>query len=104
MHHAAFLQHEDLDVVESGRHVGGEVQAGAEELAAEERSEEHTSELQSLMRTSYAVFCWKKQNRPRPACRSRLPRQARRHTARPPVSTPATTEPTEMTLRIEQKK
>src|SRR3546814_1271379 len=23
-----------------------------------ERSEEHTSELQSLMRTSYAVFCW----------------------------------------------
>src|SRR3546814_5530301 len=23
------------------------------------RSEEHTSELQSLMRTSYAVFCWK---------------------------------------------
>src|SRR3546814_4751618 len=26
------------------------------------RSEEHTSELQSLMRISYAVFCWKKQN------------------------------------------
>src|SRR3546814_9642463 len=25
----------------------------------EERSEEHTSELQSLMRTSYAVFCLK---------------------------------------------
>src|SRR3546814_6441061 len=25
------------------------------------RSEEHTSALQSLMRTSYAVFCWKKQ-------------------------------------------
>src|SRR3546814_4080626 len=24
------------------------------------RSEEHTSELQSLMRISYAVFCWKK--------------------------------------------
>src|SRR3546814_20066452 len=24
------------------------------------RSEEHTSELPSLMRTSYAVFCWKK--------------------------------------------
>src|SRR3546814_16562487 len=29
------------------------------------RSEEHTSELQSLMRTSYAVFCLKKQNKPR---------------------------------------
>src|SRR3546814_5381297 len=26
---------------------------------AESRSEEHTSELQSLMRTSYAVFCLK---------------------------------------------
>src|SRR3546814_9672100 len=26
------------------------------------RSEEHTSELQSLMRTSYSVFCLKKQN------------------------------------------
>src|SRR3546814_6786873 len=25
------------------------------------RTEEHTSELQSLMRTSYAVFCFKKQ-------------------------------------------
>src|SRR3546814_5896061 len=28
---------------------------------AELRSEEHTSELQSLMRLSYAVFCLKKQ-------------------------------------------
>src|SRR3546814_10533890 len=27
------------------------------------RSEEHTSELQSLMRTSYAVFCLKKQKK-----------------------------------------
>src|SRR3546814_3181428 len=26
---------------------------------SEDRSEEHTSELQSLMRISYAVFCWK---------------------------------------------
>src|SRR3546814_5575124 len=30
--------------------------------AAEVRSEEHTSELQSLMRISYAVFCLKKKN------------------------------------------
>src|SRR3546814_9306027 len=29
-------------------------------LPAEPRSEEHTSELQSLMRSSYAVFCLKK--------------------------------------------
>src|SRR3546814_8758790 len=31
-------------------------------LPAMARSEEHTSELQSLMRISYAVFCLKKQN------------------------------------------
>src|SRR3546814_2570202 len=31
------------------------------------RSEEHTSELQSLMRISYAVFCLKKQNKTRSA-------------------------------------
>src|SRR3546814_2685625 len=31
-------------------------------LMAATRSEEHTSELQSLMRTSYAVFCLKKKN------------------------------------------
>src|SRR3546814_9542959 len=29
-------------------------------LPGADRSEEHTSELQSLMRISYAVFCWKK--------------------------------------------
>src|SRR3546814_4276394 len=32
------------------------------EIALDDRSEEHTSELQSLMRTSYAVFCLKKKN------------------------------------------
>src|SRR3546814_6732175 len=32
--------------------------------AAARRSEEHTSELQSLMRNSYAVFCLKKKNTP----------------------------------------
>src|SRR3546814_2542393 len=31
-----------------------------EHVQDNERSEEHTSELQSLMRISYAVFCWKK--------------------------------------------
>src|SRR3546814_7930240 len=31
-------------------------------FVAVDRSEEHTSELQSLMRTSYAVFCLKKKN------------------------------------------
>src|SRR3546814_6696313 len=33
---------------------------GVEQALAAHRSEEHTSELQSLMRISYAVFCLKK--------------------------------------------
>src|SRR3546814_4134739 len=32
-------------------------------LTRRARSEEHTSELQSLMRISYAVFCLKKKNK-----------------------------------------
>src|SRR3546814_3738397 len=40
-----------------------ELKAGSAIRRAEPaRSEEHTSELQSLMRTSYAVFCLKKKN------------------------------------------
>src|SRR3546814_4605797 len=38
--------------------VGKPAAAGARQCA-DERSEEHTSELQSLMRISYAVFCLK---------------------------------------------
>src|SRR3546814_7688035 len=38
---------------------GREREARADEAS---RSEEHTSELQSLMRISYAVFCLKKKN------------------------------------------
>src|SRR3546814_8767518 len=34
----------------------------AAQLKDDPRSEEHTSELQSLMRISYAVFCLKKKN------------------------------------------
>src|SRR3546814_10725772 len=37
------------------------VSLGAEVILHPTRSEEHTSELQSLMRISYAVFCLKKQ-------------------------------------------
>src|SRR3546814_3355909 len=33
-----------------------------QQIEVDERSEEHTSELQSLMRISYAVFCLKKKN------------------------------------------
>src|SRR3546814_2871405 len=45
--------------------VGGDDDAGAlVEFAQQmERSEEHTSELQSLMRISYAVFCLKKKKK-----------------------------------------
>src|SRR3546814_5390602 len=37
-------------------------QAAAQCFWMKNRSEEHTSELQSLMRISYAVFCLKKKN------------------------------------------
>src|SRR3546814_3325284 len=40
--------------------VGGRLLVAGELLG--ERSEEHTSELQSLMRISYAVFCLKKKH------------------------------------------
>src|SRR3546814_2228829 len=43
------------------RHKGG--LASWQQRAVTERSEEHTSELQSLMRISYAVFCLKKKNK-----------------------------------------
>src|SRR3546814_6701769 len=46
-------------------HVSTYVGAGAPRFFISmnpERSEEHTSELQSLMRISYAVFCLKKKN------------------------------------------
>src|SRR3546814_9140375 len=50
-HRILFLRFEDVAAYEVGVFVGLEVA---------ERSEEHTSELQSLMRISYAVFCLKK--------------------------------------------
>src|SRR3546814_8531267 len=72
----AHRQHDDHD--DEGEHhpVGREVgepellgeadEQGADGGAAdraEARSEEHTSELQSLMSISYAVFCLKKKNK-----------------------------------------
>src|SRR3546814_4777555 len=44
------LGRSEIRVVEGQRRLG----------ATDDRSEEHTSELQSLMRISYAVFCLKK--------------------------------------------
>src|SRR3546814_5198282 len=43
-----------------GRAVSGVTRCGRPRHT---RSEEHTSELQSLMRSSYAVFCLKKKNK-----------------------------------------
>src|SRR3546814_2256739 len=45
-----------------------EIDRGA---ARRRRSEEHTSELQSLMRISYAVFCLKKKNKRQQKTRQR---------------------------------
>src|SRR3546814_9511560 len=43
-------------------HVQGAVAGAGLSVMLSCRSEEHTSELQSLMRISYAVFCLKKKN------------------------------------------
>src|SRR3546814_2862884 len=45
--------------------LGGFSPIQSQSLSTIARSEEHTSELQSLMRTSYAVFCLKKKKRNR---------------------------------------
>src|SRR3546814_980194 len=42
--------------------------SGARAAASFSRSEEHTSELQSLMRISYAVFCLKKKKNHKNTC------------------------------------
>src|SRR3546814_4561454 len=44
---------------------GGSSSGSAAAVACGMRSEEHTSELQSLMRISYAVFCLKKKTEER---------------------------------------
>src|SRR3546814_9573367 len=53
-------------IVQASRYVGQAKELLAElgvNVETEARSEEHTSELQSLMRISYAVFCLKKKNK-----------------------------------------
>src|SRR3546814_7295033 len=49
------------DVASAGAEQARAVVDDAKHQARRLRSEEHTSELQSLMRISYAVFCLKKQ-------------------------------------------
>src|SRR3546814_4755112 len=58
----------DMILVPMGQHdaeqilapILDELEVGHHDVDARIRSEEHTSELQSLMRISYAVFCLKK--------------------------------------------
>src|SRR3546814_2819155 len=57
---AAGAFHNDVVAVANERVLFAHEQAFADKAAF--RSEEHTSELQSLMRNSYAVFCLKKKN------------------------------------------
>src|SRR3546814_2147810 len=60
-----------VEVIQSGNSASSTVsQSGSDRNEAEviqngdsDRSEEHTSELQSLMRISYAVFCLKKKKK-----------------------------------------
>src|SRR3546814_3446608 len=51
-----------LDDQVDGLLAGDPEPGGVLAVAVAHRSEEHTSELQSLMRISYAVFCLKKKN------------------------------------------
>src|SRR3546814_1673147 len=52
----------DLDPMQR-RELGDEIDQASRLLRDAFRSEEHTSELQSLMRISYAVFCLKKKKK-----------------------------------------
>src|SRR3546814_7534532 len=52
-----------IRLAEDGLHRTHLLQGPDELVGAEPRSEEHTSELQSLMRISYAVFCLKKKKK-----------------------------------------
>src|SRR3546814_5262825 len=58
----------EFDHVEPALHVAARIGHhlavfGRQQMRAATRSEEHTSELQSLMRISYAVFCLKKKKK-----------------------------------------
>src|SRR3546814_10119735 len=62
-HHPALGQavaHLDLEFLDHARERRRHFHRRLVRLQRHQRSEEHTSELQSLMRISYAVFCLKK--------------------------------------------
>src|SRR3546814_10546048 len=59
---ASSQDHKRVGEGDSGPNTGGMGAYSPAPVVTPQRSEEHTSELQSLMRISYAVFCWKKKN------------------------------------------
>src|SRR3546814_4514938 len=89
----AFISAADDDPVGARKHIAGLAGEGIADLGlrdqdrelAADRSEEHTSELQSLMRISYAVFCLKQKTTPKNhATNNRLqPHKAQRPTHPP---------------------
>src|SRR3546814_2631047 len=65
---ASRLQHDGSQAGYIGQNAGGVTRLSrtcrhSQEARSPVRSEEHTSELQSLMRISYAVFCLKQKNK-----------------------------------------
>src|SRR3546814_5836385 len=67
-HRVAIVSPNGEDSASAARELGeGAAGFGCDvtDLAQVQRPEEHTSELQSLMRISYAVFCLKKKQPPR---------------------------------------
>src|SRR3546814_1327281 len=61
----AFLAFRELDEADKAAWLAFAVSQSLQASLAT-RSEEHTSELQSLMRTSYVVFCFKKKKYTKP--------------------------------------
>src|SRR3546814_4826053 len=57
-----FIERHDIEILPIAVRIDGTTEVDYRDQAATLRSEEHTSELQSLMRISYAVFGLKKKN------------------------------------------
>src|SRR3546814_10702607 len=52
-----YVLHDGPPYANGAIHIGHAVNKVLKDIVVKSRSEEHTSELQSLMRTSYAVLC-----------------------------------------------
>src|SRR3546814_4200251 len=92
LHHAlaALRSHRHPFVYTLGMHRGPKPQ-NESMLEDYDRSEEHTSELQSLMRISYAVFCLKKKTNNSPPTTQK--HQQKHHTQHTTTYTTITHQP-----------